>query len=319
MAVTLLTQRDVEVLLDPIAMLDALAQGFADLSAGAVRAPGRNGVETGPGVLLAMPGWLPGGPIGVKLVAAFHDNPARGLPGHQALICLFDPETGSPLAIMDGIHVTAFRTAGGAALSARLLARPEASSVAIIGGGVQGVSHARLLPLMRDVHELRIWSRNPASAERVADAAGVIATILPTAREAVEGADIVCLCTTAQEPPVLADWIAPGTHVTSVGYHPPGGELDPNLIPRGRLFVESRVAFEPPPVGCWELQHVDPGLGTELGDVVTGARPGRASPEQITIYKSMGHAMEDVVTASLVYQAALARGIGTAFLLEPNA
>jgi alanine dehydrogenase len=283
-----------------------------------VKAPGRNGVETGTGVLLAMPGWRPGGPIGVKLVAAFHDNPARGLPGHQALICLFDPETGSPLAIMDGIHITAFRTAGGAALSARLLARPDASTVAIIGGGVQGVSHAKLLPLVRDVRELRVWSRSSASAERVANAANVPATLLPTAREAVAGADIVCLCTTAQEPPVLADWIEPGTHVTSVGYHPPGGELDPALVPRGRLFVESRVAFEPPPVGCWELQGVDPTLGTELGEVVSGTRPGRESAEQITIYKSMGHAMEDVVTASLVYQAALAKGAGTSFPMEPG-
>jgi ornithine cyclodeaminase/thiomorpholine-carboxylate dehydrogenase len=319
MPVILLTQRDVEELLDPTAMLDALAQGFAELSAGAVRAPGRNGVETGPGVLLAMPGWLPGGPIGVKLVAAFHGNPARGLPGHQALICLFDPETGSPMAIMDGIHITAFRTAGGAALSARLLARPEASTVAIIGGGVQGVSHAKLLPLVRDVREIRIWSRTPASAARVAAAADIPSTLLPSAREAVAGADIVCLCTTAQEPPVLAEWIAPGTHVTSVGYHPPGGELDPNLVPRGRLFVESRVAFEPPPVGCWELRDIDPAVGTELGDVVTGARPGRESPEEITIYKSMGHAMEDVVTASLVYQAALARDVGTLFPMEPSA
>jgi len=318
MPVTLLTQQDVEELLDPAAMLDTLAAGFAELSAGAVKAPGRNGVETGPGVLLSMPGWLPGGPIGVKLVAAFHNNPSLGLPGHQALICLFDPETGSPLAIMDGIHVTAYRTAGGAALSTRLLARPEASTVAIIGGGVQGVSHARLLPLARDVQEIRVWSRNPASAERVAAAADVPATILPTAREAVAGADIVCLCTTAQEPPVLADWIAPGTHVTSVGYHPPGGELDPALIPRVRLFVESRVAFEPPPVGCWELQGFDPALGTELGEVVTGAKPGRESAEQITIYKSMGHAMEDVVTASLVYQAAVAKGAGTSFQMEPR-
>lgn len=319
MPAILLTQQDVEVLLEPIAMLEALAQGFSDLSAGAVKAPGRNGVETGSGVLLAMPGWLPGGPIGVKLVAAFHDNPTRGLPGHQALICLFDPETGSPLAIMDGIHITAYRTAGGAALSAGLLARPEARTVAIIGGGVQGVSHAKLLPLVRDVQKLRIWSRTPASAERVARASDVSATVLPTAREAVEGADIVCLCTTAQEPPVLADWIAPGTHVTSVGYHPPGGELDPHLIPRGHLFVESRLAFEPPPVGCWELQGIDPEFGTELGEVVTGARPGRESPEQITIYKSMGHAMEDVVTASLVYQAALAKGAGTSFPMESGA
>jgi ornithine cyclodeaminase/alanine dehydrogenase-like protein (mu-crystallin family) len=113
----------------------------------------------------------------------------------------------------------------------------------------------------------------------------------------------------------VADWIAPGVHVTSVGYHPPGGELDPALIDRGRLFVESRVAFQPPPVGCDELQGRDPTTGTELGEVILGLLPGRESPDEITIYKSMGHAMEDVVTASLVYQAALVEGAGTPFAM----
>ncbi|MFN8592336.1 MAG: ornithine cyclodeaminase family protein [Thermomicrobiales bacterium] len=312
MALLLLSQEDVAGLLDPAVMLDVLAQGFADLSEGRVRAPGRDGVQTETGVLLAMPGWLPGGPIGVKLVAAFHGNPAHGLPGHQALICLFDAEFGTPLAVMDGTHVTAMRTAGGAALSTRLLARSDALTLAIIGGGVQGLAHAQLIPLVRDVIDIRIWSRSPASAERVA-AASTRAQIVATPEEAVRDADIVCLCTTAQEPPVRAEWIAPGTHVTSVGYHPPGGELDRTLAERGHLFVESRAAYAPPPVGCWELQGLAPEQGTELGEVVLGLRPGRESEDEITVYKSMGHAMEDVVTAALVYSAALAEGAGTRF------
>src|SRR5918997_2774930 len=158
MPLLLLSQEDVERLLDPAAMLEALAQGFGELSAGNVIAPGRTGVNTPHGFLGTMPGWLPGGPMGVKLVTAFHDNPARGLPGHQALICLFDPETGTPLAIMDGTHITALRTAGGATLSTRLLARPESLTLAIIGGGVQGVAHAHLMPLVRDVIDIRVWS-----------------------------------------------------------------------------------------------------------------------------------------------------------------
>lgn len=316
MPLLLLNQGDVRHLLDPATMLDVLAQGFADLTAGNVVAPGRDGVQTGTGALLAMPGWLPGSPVGVKLVAAFHGNPARGLPGHQALICLFDEETGTPLAVMDGAHITAFRTAGGAVLSAKLLARPDACRLAIIGGGVQGVSHAELMPLVRDIREIRVWSPNPASAARVA-ATMEIARVSPTPEEAVRDADIICLCTTAQEPPVRADWISPGAHVTSVGYHPPGGELDPALLATGSLFVETRAAFEPPPVGCDELQGLDPLSGTELGEVVLGSRPGRLTPDEITIYKSMGHAMEDVVTAALVYQAALAEGLGAWFELTP--
>ncbi len=318
MPLLLLSQEDVERLLDPATMLDVLAQGFAALSDGQVAAPGRSGISTPDGFFGTMPGWLPGGPMGVKLVTAFHGNPAQGLPGHQALICLFDPENGSPLAVMDGTHITALRTAGGAALSAKLLARPDAHTLAIIGGGVQGVAHAHLMPLVRDVIDIRVWSRSPESAERVA-AVAARAQVVESAEEAVRDADVVCLCTSAQEPPVRAEWIAPGAHVTSVGFHPPGGELDPALIARGRLFVETADAFLPPPVGCAELHGLDPAIGTELGEVILGRRPGRESPDDITIYKSMGHAMEDVVAAALVYQAALAEGAGTPFAMEHRA
>ena len=318
MPLLLLSQEDVERLLDPATMLDVLAQGFAALSDGQVVAPGRTGVNTPDGMLGTMPGWLQGGPMGVKLVSAFHDNPSRGLPGHQALICLFDPKNGTPLAVMDGTHITALRTAGGAALSAQLLSRPDAHTLAIIGGGVQGIAHTHLMPLVRDVIDIRVWSRSPERAERVA-AVATRAQVVATAEEAVRDADIVCLCTSAQEPPVRAGWIAPGAHVTSVGFNPPGGELDPALIARGRLFVESADAFLPPPAGCAELQGLDPEIGTELGDVILGRRPGRESVDEITVYKSMGHAMEDVVTASLVYQAAVAEGAGTPFVMENRA
>ena len=310
----LLSQEDVASLLDPAAMLEVLAQGFAALSDGRVVAPGRDGVQTGDGVLLAMAGWLPGSPIGVKLVAAFHGNPARGLPGHQALICLFDPESGTPLAVMDGTHITALRTAGGAALATRLLSRPDALTLAIIGGGVQAEAHILLMPLVRDVVDIRVWSRSPESAARVA-ALATRAQVAATPEDAVRDADVVCLCTTAQEPPVLAEWVAPGAHVTSVGYNPPGGELDRALAEQGSLFVESRDAFAPPPVGSAELQGLDPDAATELGEVILGRRPGRERAEEITVYKSMGHAMEDVVTAALVYSAAVTEGAGSEFAM----
>src|SRR3954454_23837913 len=149
-------------------MLGVLEQGFISLTNGEVKAPPRNGVEVEHGFLLSMPGWVPGKSIGVKLVAGFHDNPKHGLPGHQALICLFDAENGTPLAVMDGTGITALRTAGGAAVATRLLAREDARTLAIIGAGVQGQSHLQVVPRVRGFEEIRIASLFPEDAVKLA-------------------------------------------------------------------------------------------------------------------------------------------------------
>jgi len=141
-------------------------------------------------------------------------------------------------------------------------------------------------------------------------AADVGAHAVETAEEAVRGADVVCLCTSASEPVISSDWLAPGMHVTSVGYNPPGGELDRRVIEQGHLFVETRQAFEPPPAGCGELVGFDPGVGTELGEVLLGRSPGRQSEDELTVYKAMGHACEDLAAAGLVYQRAKQDGAG---------
>ena len=308
-SVLLLTQAEVERLLDPDALLNALAEGFKALSESTVSAPPRNQATTPDGILLAMPGWAPGNHIAVKLVTVFHGNVQRGLPGHQALICLFDAETGTPAAMMDGTYITAMRTAGGAALATRLLARPSAHVLAIIGAGVQGKAHLTLLPRVRPSTEIRIASRDRTHAQRLA-AADPRARVASSFEEAVRGADIVCLCTASQDPVIDPAWLKPGAHVTSVGYHPPGGELPRALAEHGRLFVETRGAFAPPPAGCAELEGLDPEKATELGEVLLSRRPGRQSAEEITVYKSMGHAVEDMVTANLVYRRAVAEGAG---------
>lgn len=310
MPILMLNQAEVQRLLDPDALLDALAEGFRALSDGLVAAPRRNEVTVPEsGFLLAMPAYQQGREVAVKLVSVFHGNAQRGLPAHQAIICVFDPQTGAPVAILDGTHITALRTAGAAALSARLLARMDARVLAIVGAGVQGHAHLRMFPHVRPFSEIRIASRHFAQAERLA-ATDPRARAVHTAEEAVRGADVVCLCTNAGEPVMSAGWLSSGTHITSVGYAPPGGELDPTMIARGRLFVETRLAFEPPPAGCAELAGVDPHVGTELGEVLLGRRPGRDSTDELTIYKAMGHACEDLVAASLVYRRAQAEGAG---------
>jgi ornithine cyclodeaminase/alanine dehydrogenase-like protein (mu-crystallin family) len=310
MDLLLLSATDVQKLLDPDALIDALAEAFLALNGGLVDAPRRNQVSVrDTGFLLAMPAHQLGREIGVKLVTVFHDNEQYGLPGHQALICLFDEHTGTPLAIMDGTSITALRTAGAAALSTRLLARKKARVLAIVGAGVQGRAHLTMLPHVRTFTEIRIASYRLANAEQLA-ASDTRAHAVPTAEEAVRGADVVCLCTSSAEPVIQREWVAPGTHVTSVGYRPPAGELPRALAEQGHLFVETRLAFEPPPVGCGELAGLDAQLGTALGEALQNLRPGRRSSEEITVYKSMGHAAEDMAAASLVYQRAKEQGIG---------
>lgn len=310
MQILMLNEAEVQRLLDPTALLEALTEGFQELSEGRVAAPKRSEVSVpATGSLLTMPAYQQGREMTVKLVSVFHGNEQVGLPGHQALICLFDPQTGTPLSIMDGTYITALRTAGAAALSTRLLARTNTRVLAIIGGGVQARAHLQMLPEVRSFSEIRITSRNRARAEQLA-ATDARAHAVATVEEAVQRADVVCLCTSSDSPVLHFDWLAAGTHVTSVGYRPPGGELDPKVIEHGHLFVETRLAFDPPPAGCGELAGFDPGIGSELGEVLLGRRQGRLSEDEITVYKAMGHACEDMAAASLVYHRARQDNIG---------
>jgi len=310
MDLLILSQNEVQELLDLDELLHALAEGFMALSEGKVLAPSRNQLSIpDAGFLLGMPAWQPGSNITVKLVSVFHGNQQLGLPGHQALMCVFDPATGTPLAVMDGTYITAARTAASAALSARLLAREDARVLTIIGAGVQGQSHLKMFPRVRNFDEIRVASLYLTDAQRLA-ATNSKARAFESYQEAVRGADVVCLCTTSGSPVIGLDWLSPGTHVTSVGYSPPGGELPREVINHGRLVVETRRAFEPPPTGCGELEGLDPAIGTELGEILSGKHPGRQSDLEITVYKSMGHAMEDLVAANLVYRRARQQGVG---------
>lgn len=310
MDVLMLNETEVRGLLDPEALLDALTDAFRALSEGRVVAPKRSEVSVpNTGSLLTMPAYQAGCEITVKLVSVFHGNTQAGIPAHQALVCLFDAQTGTPLSFMDGTSITALRTAGAAALSTRLLARADSRVLAIIGAGVQGQAHLRMLSLVRQFSEIRLTSRHFTHAQELA-ATDPRARAFASAEEAVRGADVVCLCTDAGQPVISVDWLAPGTHVTSVGYRPPGGELDPRIVERGRVFVETRLAFEPPPAGCGELAGCNPNIGTELGELLLGQRLGRQSQDEFTVYKSMGHACEDMAAATLVYRRAQQNKVG---------
>ena len=304
-----LTRAEVRALLDLDQLLDALERAFVELSGGRASVPPRIAARVPDrGLLAAMPGYLEG-VLETKLVAVFPGNHAEGLPTHQALIALFDERTGSVLAVMDGTEITAVRTGASSAVATRTLAREDSNVLAVLGAGVQGRSHLAAVSRVRDFDEIRVASRTREHTEALAAEAG--ADAVASFEEAVRGADVVCACTDTGEPVLRREWLAPGAHVTSVGASSEGAELDRETVQAGLLVVESRVAFQPYPAGAHELQGLDPGSAAELGEILAGNREGRTSPEQVTVYKSMGHAVEDAAAAGLVYRQALERGAGT--------
>jgi ornithine cyclodeaminase/alanine dehydrogenase-like protein (mu-crystallin family) len=306
--VLVLSRADVRRLLDLDLLLDALERAFVELSAGRASVPPRIAAQTERGLLAAMPGYADG-ILETKLVSVFPGNHAAGLPSHQATLALFDDQTGKPLALMDGTEITAVRTGAASALATRVLARPDARVLTILGAGVQARSHAEAVTRVRELAEVRVASRGAEHAEALAGEFGGVA--FGSFEEAVRGADIVCACTDAGEPVLRAEWLSPGAHVTSVGASREGPELDAETVRSGLLVVESRVAFEPYPAGAHELQGLDPDSAAELGEILAGTRPGRSSPEVNTVYKSMGHAVEDAAAAGLVYRRALEEGAGS--------
>ena len=293
-----LSQDEVARLLDLDLLLQRLERAFVELSAGRASVPPRvAALVPERGLLAAMPGYVDG-VLEAKLVALFpgHD------PSHQALIAVFDAETGTPRAVMDGTHITAVRTGASSAVATGALARDNAKVLAVLGAGVQGRSHMDAVRRVRPFHEVRVASRTPEHARALADELG--ARAVESFEEAVRGADVVCCCTHASEPIIRRDWLSPGAHVCSVGASQEGPELDEATVTAGLLCVESRIAFQPPPAGAFELQGRDPEAAVELGEVLSGARPGRTAADQITVYKSMGHAVEDAAAAALVLERA---------------
>jgi len=322
--VLVLDKAQVEALLDLPALIDALAAAMVDLSSGAASVPARNAAVVGDrgAFLAAMPGYLPSaGVLMTKLVSLFPSNEATALPTHQAVIVAFDPDTGQPAALMDGTAITAIRTGAGSALSARLLARPEACTLAVLGTGVQARSHIRAMCVVREISEIRIAGRDLGRAQALASetAEQTTAEVIAVAgyQDALRGADIACATTHAEAPVVRREWLAAGVHVTSVGFNSAGREVDDATVAAALVYVESRAAvLAPHPAGSNDLlRPVRDGVIAadrvhEIGELISGSRPGRSSPDQITLYKSVGVAVQDAAAAALVLAAARTHGVG---------
>jgi len=320
--VLVLAERDVVALLDVDELIDALADAMADLSAGRASMPARSaafidvGTATG---LLDMPCYVPSlRALTSKLVSVFPGNAGSGVPVRQAVVVVFDPVDGAPSAVLEATYLTAIRTAACSALSVRLLARENATVLAVLGTGAQATAHARAVSRVRPFRQIRIAGRDEGKATKLAaelsEELPVEVRAVGSYVEALDGADVVCAATYAVEPVVRREWLASGAHVTSVGYHPQGRELDDATVADALLVVESReAALNAVPPNRDLAEPIERGLITpdhlhaELGELVTGSARGRTAPNQLTLYKSVGVAVQDAVAAALVLAAARTR------------
>jgi ornithine cyclodeaminase len=323
----LLTEQHVHALLPMTDLISAMESALAKFSAGEVLQPVRSVLMVGPtkAYFGLMPAFVPApASLGAKLVTVFGENHARGLPSHLATILLLDPDTGSLIALMDGRYITEARTAAVSAVSARFLAKPKASTLAIIGSGVQARSHLEALQHVRQLEQVRIWSPRAHSRQQFVDDMSpqvpIPITACATAEDAVRAADLIVLVTSSKTPVVMDAWVSPGAHVMCIGAcRPDQREMDPQLVKRARLFVDSRAAalVESGDIvmsmaeGVFDASHVR----GEIGELVLGRVTGRASDEDITIFKSLGMAVEDVVAADLVFRRASESGAGTELTL----
>jgi alanine dehydrogenase len=321
--VLVVSQDDVPDLLPMDECIDAMGQVLSALTRGDAVMPLRSvlSLPDDRGALVTMPTLLPqAGAMGLKVITAFPGNQDTEFDSHQGAVMLFEAEHGRPLVIADATAITAIRTAAVSGLATRLLARENAADLAIIGSGTQASTHLEAMRTVRDIGRVRVWSRNAervrAFASRETERHGLEVQPVGSAHEAVDGADVICTCTSASEPVVLGSWVSPGTHINAVGSSiPTARELDSDLVARSRFYVDRRESAEneagdyliPKGQGAIRDDHIV----AELGEVVLGTATARSSPEEITVFKSLGLAVEDLASVQLIHGKAVAGGRGT--------
>jgi len=316
MNLRVLGPREVERLLDMKSCIDLMEAALRALSSGNAVVPLRQKVSLPDrsGLLGLMPGYL-GDPrsFGLKVVTVFQRNHDVGRPSHQGVVMLFDVESGAPLGLFDAGAITAIRTAAASGAATRVLARADAGDLALLGSGVQARTHLEAMRCVRPLRRVRVWSRNDAHArefaEREAQRAGIPIEVTRSAEAAVKGADLICTTTAATEPILQGEWLSPGAHVNAVGSSfATHRELDATAVKRARLYTDCRESASNEAgdflIAKREGAFGDEHLLGELGEVLLGRVPGRRSPDDITLYKSLGVAVEDLAAASFLLQRA---------------
>jgi ornithine cyclodeaminase/alanine dehydrogenase-like protein (mu-crystallin family) len=314
MSVLVLNQEEVEQLLDMEGCIETMAEALASLARGEVQVPLRFIVrpEDGASLLGLMPAHRSGdSPLySLKTVAVFPDNPRRGLDAHQGTVTLFDGETGEVRALMNASAITAIRTAAVSAVATRLLARDDTRELAILGAGVQARTHLEALRLVRDFERVRVYSPTPEHAQALGEEA------VGSAEEAVSGADVVVTATNSVEPVLRREWLKAGAHVNVIGGRPPQmREVDVATIADSAFYVDRRESAESEAFDyrdALDAGAVGPDhIRGEIGEVLIGSAPGRSSSGELTVFRSLGLAVEDLAAAEYVVQRARETGTGT--------
>jgi len=295
--------------------IDAMRSAFGQLSAGQAEVPLRGRVGTGKGVSLLMPAYMKQtAELGVKIISIYDGNPQRGLPTVTATVLVLDPETGLPRALMDGSSLTAIRTGAAGGLAAEILSRPDSRRMVLFGAGVQARSQLEAVLTVRQIQEVAVVDQIPEAARRLAAdydgrAGGTHVMVADDPAAAVRRADIVVTATTSRTPVFDGKDLQPGTHVTAVGsFMPDVQEIDAVTVARSFVVADScAMALEE----AGDLIIPGAVVDAEIGEIVNGVRPGRQNDEQITLFKTVGVAVQDVVAAAAVLNRAEQEGIGT--------
>jgi ornithine cyclodeaminase/alanine dehydrogenase-like protein (mu-crystallin family) len=321
--VLIVNQEEVRQLLPMAECIEAMAEALKTLARGDVILPLRPVMRLPDpaNALILMPAYV-GSPaaLGLKVITIFPGNAGTEFDSHPGVVMLFDTEHGQPLAIMDASEITAIRTAAVSGVATRLLAREDAGDLALLGSGVQARTHLEAMLAVRSVRRVRVWSRTPERVRAFVESAsrrhGIPVEAAGSAREAVAGADLICTATAAAEPVLLGEWIAAGAHINAVGSSiATTRELDTAAVLRARLYVDRRESTVNE-AGDFLIPKNEGALGDdhirgELGELLLGTAPGRTTADEVTLFKSLGLAIEDVAAARHIYAKAQQEGAGT--------
>lgn len=318
-----LSEKEVTSLIDVEELIAALEQAHIQYSTGKAVAPVRLIVPLPQirGRITSMPGYLNADKaLGMKIVTYFQDNPQQNLPAILGTVMLFSAETGKIIAVMDGSSITAIRTACASAMATKALANAEAPVLGILGAGVQARAHIRALCRVRNIGKIKLYSPSGKSAAAVKrdleSEVGAAVEIARSAEEAVRDSDLIVTATTSNMPVLSREWLKPGAHINAVGSHRPDQrEIDGPTVALAKVVVDSRDAIM---AECGDiLLAIKEGsipeshIHAEIGNVLAGTKPARTGRSEITLYKSVGIAIQDVATANLVYHKALEQKVGT--------